>query len=28
VIVATHSRDLLEDTEQRTILLNRGRITG
>jgi cell division transport system ATP-binding protein len=28
VVVATHSRDLLEDTEQRTILLNRGRITG
>jgi len=27
VVVATHSRDLLEDTEQRTILLNRGRIT-
>ena len=28
VVVATHSRDLLEETEQRTILLNRGRITG
>jgi cell division transport system ATP-binding protein len=28
VVVATHSRDLLEDTEQRTILLNRGRIAG
>lgn len=28
VIVATHSRELLEDTAQRTILLNRGRIVG
>ena len=26
VIVATHSRELLEDTAQRTIVLNRGRI--
>jgi len=28
VIVATHSRELLEDTAQRTIFLNRGRIVG
>jgi cell division transport system ATP-binding protein len=28
VIVATHSRELLEDTAQRTIYLNRGRIVG
>ncbi len=28
VVVATHSRELLEDTEQRTILLNKGRIAG
>ena len=27
VIIATHSRELLEDTAQRTIILNRGRIT-
>jgi len=26
VVVATHSRELLEDTEQRTILLNKGRL--
>jgi len=28
VLVATHSRELLEDTAQRTIFLNRGRIVG
>ena len=28
VIVATHSRELLEDTAQRTILLDRGKIVG
>ena len=28
VIVATHSRDLLEDTAQRTVILNHGRIVG
>ena len=28
VVVATHSRELLEDTAQRTIFLNRGRIEG
>jgi cell division transport system ATP-binding protein len=28
VIVATHSRELLEDTAQRTIFLNRGKIVG
>jgi len=26
VVVATHSRELLEDTAQRTLLLKRGRI--
>ena len=26
VIVATHSKELLEDTAQRTLILNRGRI--
>jgi ABC-type ATPase involved in cell division len=26
VIVATHSKELLEDAAQRTIILNRGRI--
>ena len=28
VVVATHSRELLEDTAQRTILLNRGQLVG
>jgi cell division transport system ATP-binding protein len=28
VVVATHSRELLENTAQRTIFLNQGRITG
>jgi cell division transport system ATP-binding protein len=28
VVVATHSRELLEDTEQRTVFLHRGRIVG
>lgn len=28
VIVATHSRDLLENTAQRTVILNHGRIVG
>ena len=28
VLIATHSRELLEDTEQRTIFLDRGRIVG
>jgi len=27
VVVATHSRDLLEETAQRQIVLNRGRLT-
>ena len=28
VVVATHSRELLEDTAQRTVFLDRGRIVG